>query len=271
MRLSKTENLLLLTISIIYIMKKILISLLALMAILPASADRYLTFGNDTVRIKPSCLGGVQGFMLRGHFDGRLDKWDMTLQIPQGLSLLYASRKNDMLYIPYDSIYGNPTYCSAQLFYVENYYTQRDSLSSSIIVPGYWDSNNDNIYETYGSVKWEAGDYAHMCELFYSISDNFPDTASIVINEHLSSTFDMRGFTIPQTDLKKRIHLYVGYLLGDVDGNEVVNLDDCTMLIDYVLNGGDLDRYQLKAADVDGDGNVSITDVTALSDLILNG
>lgn len=47
-------------------MKKFIFTLLALMAILPAFADRYLTFGiNDTLWINPSCVGGIQGVMMR--------------------------------------------------------------------------------------------------------------------------------------------------------------------------------------------------------------
>ena len=62
-------------------MKKYLLSLMALMAILPASADRYLTFGvNDTLRINPSYIGGIQGVMVRAHFDGNgiVDIADVT-------------------------------------------------------------------------------------------------------------------------------------------------------------------------------------------------
>ena len=251
-------------------MKKLIFSLMALMSILPATADRYLTLGaNDTIRIKPSSLGGVQNVMVQAHFDGRLNHWDMAVQLPQGMRLLYATPRNDMLYIPYDSIQGNPSYCSAQFYCVENTNNiLRDSLSATITVPGYWDPNGNGIYGTYGFVKWEAGDYSQMCELYFYISESFPDTASISVLEHLTSTVDLRGFTIPETTLGRIIHVYVGYMVGDVDGNEVINVADVTMLIDYILTGEGLDEYQLAAADVDGNGSVEIGDVTALTDII---
>lgn len=242
------------------------------MAILPASADRYLTFGiNDTLRIKPSSLGDIQNVMIRAHTDGRFDHWDMALRLPQGMRLLYAFPRNDMQYIPYDSVYGNPSYCSAQFYYIENITDiSRDSLSATITVPGYWDPNHDNIYESYGTVKWEAGDYAQMCELYFFVNTNFPDTASIYFNEHLSSTMDLRGFTIPTTYISnERIFLYVGYMRGDVDGNEIINIGDVSLLIDYIMGIEELDYYQLKAADVDGDGNVGVVDVTVLTDMVL--
>ena len=252
-------------------MKKFLFSLLALMVILPATADRYLTIGdNDVIRIKPSSRDGVQNVMVQAHFDGRLNHWDMGLVLPQGMRLLYASPRNDMLYIPYDSVYGNPCYCSAQFFCVENTMNiLRDSLSATITVPGYWDPNHDNIYETYGLVKWEAGDYNQMCELFFYVNANFPDTASIKVYEHLMSTMDLRGFTIPETAFEKTIHVYVGYMVGDVDGNEVINVADITALTDYILTGVGLDEYQLAAADVDGNGIVDISDISALTDMVI--
>ena len=67
-----------------------------------------------------------------------------------------------------------------------------------------------------------------------------------------------------------RVQLYgtngIG-LVGDVDGNGVVNISDVTALIDYLLAetpiAGD--------GDIDGDGNINIGDVTALIDILLTG
>ena len=255
-------------------MKKILLFLMALMAVLPASSTSYLTFGvNDTLRVPPSSVGYYQIVMVRAHFDYRLDKWDMNLNFPRGMKVLEYSRQNDMLYIPYVDNQGDSTYCSAQLF-CDEYYDEmnlnfRDSLSASIIVPGYWDPDEDGVYETYGTVKWEPGDYDEMCKLVFKYEDYFPDTASIVVREYLSSTIDLRGGTSPNTYVNKRIHLYVGYMVGDVNGDEQINIVDYTTLIDYILDAIVLDEYQLKAADVDGNGIVDIADITALSDLLL--
>ena len=57
---------------------------------------------------------------------------------------------------------------------------------------------------------------------------------------------------------------------GDVDGDGVVNINDVTTLIDYLLSG-DATTVFLAAADVDGDGEVNISDVTALIDYLLSG
>ena len=252
-------------------MKKFLTLFLALLAILPASADRYLTFGiNDTLRVPPSSVGSYQVVMVRAHFDYRLDKWDMTLTFPVGLQLMDYNMKDDMSSIPYVNYQGDSTTCSAQMFlneYLTPNYNYIDSLSASITVPGYWLFNGH--YNYYGTVKWEPGDYDEMCELLFKYSNSFPDTASIVIREYISSTIDMRGGTSPNTYLEKTIHLYVGYMRGDVDGNDIINVADLTLLTDYILTSQGLDKYQLVAADVDCNGIVDISDLAALTDIVI--
>ena len=252
-------------------MKKLLFILLAFAAILPASADRYLTFGeNDTLRISPLLVNVTQIVMVRAHTDGRFDKWDMSLDLPDGITLYDAIIREDMLYIPYLNYLDEPDTCSAQLALIYNNYNQLDSMSASIIVQGY-EPDSHGGYNCYGTVKWEAGDYNRMCELYLNLN-NFPDTASIYINETLSSTPDQRGFTIPYTQIRKRIFVYVGYMRGDVDGNEILNIADSTMLLDYLLHVETLDQYQYAAADMDGDGIVDMGDLTLLIDyLIING
>lgn len=60
-------------------------------------------------------------------------------------------------------------------------------------------------------------------------------------------------------------------LMGDVDGDDKLTINDVTMLIDYML--GDYrdtrGEFNVDAADVDGDGKVGIGDVTLLIDMML--
>jgi len=58
-------------------------------------------------------------------------------------------------------------------------------------------------------------------------------------------------------------------LLGDVDGDGMVGINDVTLLIDYLLDSTTV--LILEAADVDGNGAVGIGDVTAIIDIILKG
>ena len=57
-------------------------------------------------------------------------------------------------------------------------------------------------------------------------------------------------------------------LKGDVNGDEVVNIADVTVLIDYLL-GNVPQSFNEQAADVNGDSVINIADVTALIDILL--
>ena len=58
-------------------------------------------------------------------------------------------------------------------------------------------------------------------------------------------------------------------LLGDVNGDGVVNISDVVCLTSYVL-GQDPDPFVIEVADVSDDGEINVTDVVALVNLILN-
>ena len=57
---------------------------------------------------------------------------------------------------------------------------------------------------------------------------------------------------------------------GDVDGDGQVNINDVTVLINYLLSDNATGVY-LDAADCDLDGNIGISDVTKLINFLLLG
>lgn len=57
-------------------------------------------------------------------------------------------------------------------------------------------------------------------------------------------------------------------ILGDVNGNGMVNMDDLTALIDYLLTDN-ATGINLENADVDGSGNVGMDDLTVLVNYLL--
>ena len=59
-------------------------------------------------------------------------------------------------------------------------------------------------------------------------------------------------------------------MIGDVDGSTAVDINDVTVLINYVLTG-DETGVDLAAADIAIDGSVDINDVTALINYVLTG
>ena len=55
-----------------------------------------------------------------------------------------------------------------------------------------------------------------------------------------------------------------------MNDDQVVDIQDVTALIDFLLNG-DFDAVNYDNADADLNGTVAIADVTALIDYLLNG
>ena len=58
-------------------------------------------------------------------------------------------------------------------------------------------------------------------------------------------------------------------LMGDVNGDGLVNITDVTLLIAYATTQED-NGINLDAADLNGDGNINVTDVTMLITLVMN-
>ena len=57
---------------------------------------------------------------------------------------------------------------------------------------------------------------------------------------------------------------------GDVNGDEIIGIDDVTAIVDLLFNGVSEENFN-EGADVDSDGFITIDDVTALVDLLLSG
>lgn len=57
--------------------------------------------------------------------------------------------------------------------------------------------------------------------------------------------------------------------LGDVNGDNSVDIDDVTLLISYILGNATANQIQMAAADLNGDNSIDIDDVTALIARIL--
>ena len=144
-----------------------------------------------------------------------------------------------------------------------------DSLSSTITQFGYWDPQNDGTYESYGTVKWDAGGYDSLVSLIFYVDEDF-HSGIVSFNCYLSSTSDARGGTIGDTVVtySRSIYVFVGLALGDVDQSGSVNIADVSTLVDYLMHRVEFNQYQMEAADVDGDGVVGISDVSALIDML---
>lgn len=79
-------------------------------------------------------------------------------------------------------------------------------------------------------------------------------------NEMIINCFPYEGYVIPGDDT---------FELGDVDNDGIVDINDVTALIDYLLTQN-AQGLNLDAADCEPDGIVDINDVTTLIDMLLN-
>ena len=75
------------------------------------------------------------------------------------------------------------------------------------------------------------------------------------------------GEDVEELDFNYTIDGGSSFIIGDVNGDNNVNISDVTALIDLLLSGG----VTPDAADVNGDHGVNIADVTALIDKLLTG
>ena len=227
------------------------------------------------LRIIPTKLGSYVELYFNAHFDGYLDSWrlDLTYPLEPVMRVMNMSRRPDMN-IPYVKSDGTEDIYEADLSIAPKSNNQSYNggviLSSSTNQYGYWDYNHDGSYEPYGTIKWGAGGYDDFFRIDYLLlADCTGD--SIIIDGYLSSSYDTRGYYIAAAYFYKVIYLKVAYLLGDVNGDDVVSIGDVTALISYVLTHGDwFDQYQFDAADINHDGAINISDVTALSSIVTN-
>jgi len=240
------------------------ISLLTMLAAAcSVMASSYFTAGvNDTLLISPKAIGFYCRIPIRAHFESRFDFWSVQLnQHPSGMTWNTYDIGSGMT-IPYTKSDGKDTTYTAILTTANNYTV----YSSSIPVFGYWDFNNDSIFEPYGTVKWGPADYDEMFIIDYRVHrDCTGDT--LILTGEMTSTMDWRGGTGNEM-FQKEIYIMFGYNKGDVDGDGNIDVVDASVLIAYLMGAVTLDQYQIAAADTDGDGVVDVNDVTRLTAII---
>ena len=245
-------------------MKKMIFAAMLLATVSMNSAN-YITIGED-VRVHPRYLNGYYQVTATMEVDGMLDSWNIVPQWPKGIipKLVSGIQPLDGMNLHYTDRFGADKVVQAPLQASVEYGT----ISSEVTTLGYWDVDQDGYYDTYGTVKWMPGNY-ELFTLNLAISSEYRD-GYIGWTGVLTSGADQRGAVLQGVRFSRPCHLWVGYPVGDVSGNETLNVDDVTALISYVLNGEGLDEFGIKAADVNQDGNVTIADVTMLIGRVLS-
>ncbi|MBO4850369.1 MAG: M6 family metalloprotease domain-containing protein [Prevotella sp.] len=70
-------------------------------------------------------------------------------------------------------------------------------------------------------------------------------------------------------NLYKEYSSQVQILIGDANGDGIVNITDVTVTVEYILGNGNAEDLVFVNADVDGDGFITVSDVTFIVDIIL--
>lgn len=247
-------------------MKKLLIiGLLALMGVGTAAAYNCFSMGvNDTIWINPYMFPLGKVFPVHAQADGRFNLWSMNISYPTGLSAIAMSESSSML-LPYMNSDGDTTAVRVTLYPSSSY----ASVYASCMVPGYW-YNGDEVLESYGAVKWDAGYYENMFTVKLLCGTGFTG-GSIYLYGDMEGTADSRHGELSHQYFSQTVTVMPGNMTGDVDGDDELTINDVTTLISYLLEPDPTwDVYRLAAADVNGSGTISIGDVTELTHLLMS-
>ena len=247
-------------------MKKLFLLFAFLLSVSTISADSY--FEIDNYEVPRAKVGSFVSVPVKAHFSGRVSAWQIYFTLPEGLTLRGATKTSQMT-VHFTDIFGEPDSITPGVSV-----GSLPTVLSFIMTSGYWDPDGDGEYESYGVVKWEAGDYDHFFTLRFNVLPEFKG-GEIIMETYPSSGNDARGGTIQETgDQGKSFFTSTVFTLeppmpGDVDGNGSLSIADATLLVDYLLNQ-EVEGFLIEAADIDGNGTVSIADVTALIDQLVN-
>ena len=227
-------------------------------------AANYITLG-DSVRINPRYLDGYYRVTATMTVDGMLDDWSMNVTYPDGIMVKLVSGITPLegMTVGYTDRTGAEQTYEAPLQVSANYAT----ISSHISVMGYWDYDNDGWYDPYGTAKWMPGEY-QMFELNLYVNPAFR-AGDIIFDGTLTSGADQRGAVLQGVRFYRTTHVWVGYMRGDLCGNEKIDMGDLTELINLLLGGEPADEFQLPAADFDANGSVDMDDLTKLTNYLL--
>ena len=119
-----------------------------------------------------------------------------------------------------------------------------------------------------GVIALTAADEAWADTLHYGSHDG-----NTTVGRYPDGTKDVFLFDIPTIGKSNRMSSYAveqeNVLLGDVNGDGLINIADVVCLINYILQIKN-NIFILNAADLNGDGVINITDATLLTNMILS-
>ncbi|MBR4829273.1 MAG: dockerin type I repeat-containing protein [Muribaculaceae bacterium] len=202
------------------------------------------------------------------HFGNYISSWDVEFIFPEGLTPVYATRGSDMTMNFYDDE-GQETTKVANLMY-NNAYTHFVSMPTYM---GYQAPEIEgDLYEPYGTIKWDAGDYDEMFLIHCEVSPYFTG-GSIEVITNASSGYDTRNDLMVFEPITNEVYIeeYV-YCPGDINSDGQISISDVTEFAYYLIDPASLSDYiNIQSADADRNGVLNIADLDGLCDYLLNG
>lgn len=118
------------------------------------------------------------------------------------------------------------------------------------------------------NVRAYTGNSGALVTFSLMAADDFRGTATIELKNTKFTTLD--GQEVMFMNEICQVQGPAALQPGDVNGDDTIDIDDVTALIQHVLGGGDSESFNLDAANVNGDGGIDIDDVTTLIAMILH-
>lgn len=203
------------------------------------------------------------------HFGNYISSWDVQFNFPEGLTPVYATRGSDMTMHFYD--YDGEETTQAANWVFNDAYTHFVSASTSVGCQA--PENEDDPYETYGTVKWDAGDYDEMFLIYCEVSPEFTG-GNIEVITNASSGYDTRNDSMIFESIYNESHSGEGYLIlpGDINLDGVISIADVTAYAYYLVDPSASEAYGgIGDGDMNRDGARDILDIDALCDYLIHG
>lgn len=143
----------------------------------------------------------------------------------------------------------------------------KGNFSTLNLVP--FDNNSDFVTVTFniiGTGYAEINLDLEILSLGYTDSSDTLHFASIVDYSRMQNISNIRGFE--NASISTSTTLESSILLGDVNGDGHVKIDDATLILKNVVGTESFNSRQVKAADVDKNGTVNVKDATLIQKYI---
>lgn len=170
---------------------------------------------------------------IKAHMNGRVSGFQVDLTYPEGLTPSRVTKGADLTVNYFD---GNGMEDVKEATYFANNDFTR--LMAVFMDLGYYDPDNDGIFESYGVIKWDAGEYDDMLQLTFRIAEDFVEGDIVLVSE-VDAGDDTRGGTVRDLGEASTPYTYICHVIVEPDPEPIVTpapyfdveeRDDCVVV-----------------------------------------